>query len=347
MKIEVKDFVLIKDETINKPLLTEVLKISKSGERFKGVISLERRAVYGDDSFKVEFSDSDVVANLGPSPNFGKVYNSDVEPYFRSIKHPLFKIPMAVMVDLSPKEEETIKKAVSKLGKTAKKFGFLSYIRNIKISIKPGLNKVAGLWMVNKDEGEKIVLFVPRMTSQFQHFGLPYDYVFFHEIGHHFWNMYMVDEEKARWVTLYRKALEVEEVSSTSVLRHRAGLEEAGSIKGYKKELDEANKKEFSEILKNSVKTFSVRPTEIDALLAAKQGLSKFWITNPVQLSQSDFLITEYARKNSQELFCECVAHLFAEMEMPERLLKITTNQVRKLVKRGPHGEVRSIKVSG
>lgn len=344
MQVEKNDYVLLMDSSLTKPVLAKCL--GAKGEKFKGILSYEKRAVYGDSQYRMEFEIGDVVANLGPKPSFGKVYKADIEPYHETLDHKLFKTPIAVMVDIDDSERKEIIRCLNRLGNKAKVHGFLKYIRGITVVIRPGLSKTAGVWSLKKDEGEKITLYVPR-TGSAEEAKLPWDYVLFHEIGHHFWNLYMNEEEKAAWISLYRRALEVEEMNMTFVSRMRASLEEAGSIKAMRKELADEHKKQFNEILKASMKAFSVRSDEIDALIASGENLSKFWISTPMQLSDSPVLITEYARKNSQELFAECIAHLLSDLEMPPKLEKRTANTVRKLVKRGPHGDIRSVTVTG
>lgn len=344
MQVEKGDFVLLMDPSLKKPVLAKCLAVK--GDKYSGILSYEKRAIYGDSQYKLEFDMADVVANLGAKPMYGKAYKSDVEPYFQTLHHKLFKKPIAVMVDLDMGEKNHITRSFNKLARVAKEYGFLKYIRNITVLVRPGLSKTAGIWSLHKEEGEKITLFVPRTETAVSAV-LPWDYVLFHEIGHHFWNMYMTEEEKASWISLYRRALDVEEMNMSFVTRMRAELEEAGSIKALRKQLEGDQKVQFGEILKASMKAFSVRPDEIDAILASGENLSKYWITTSIQRSDSNILITEYARKNSQELFAECVAHLLADMEMPKKLQKRTANTVRRLAKRGPHGELRSVTVTG
>lgn len=344
MKIQVNDFVLLDDRSTSKPVLAKVKK--KEGKIYHGNLSIEKCAIYGEETYEVKFESSDIVANLGPEPAYGKVYKTDIEPYYGVVNHKLFKKPIGLMVDLDEEEEKTLIKSLNSLGRAAKKYGFLKYIRNIFVVLRPGLTKTAGTWSVHKEEGEKITIFLPRTETAFKAL-LPMDYIFFHEIGHHLWNLYMKEEEKAKWFTLYHKAVNVEEISASTVTRMRAHLEEAGSIQSMKKSLDEDDSVKFNEILKQTMKAMSIKADEVNSILATRGNLSKYWITTPIQRSDSKVLITEYARKNSQELFCECVAHLLADLEMPEKLQKRTTNMVKRLAKRGPHDTVKSITVTG
>lgn len=344
MIVERDDFVMLHEPGMTKPVLAKVLKLKNTG--YHVILSDERRAQYGDDDYKADVSHDMVVANLGPKPSFGKVYKADVEPYTATLQTKCFKLPIIDMVGMDEGEAKKVLSAAVKLRKVAKKYGFAKYIRNIQVLVKPGLTNAAGMWAMKKDQGERIILFLP-CTDRLADNALPFDYVFFHEIGHHFWNLYMKPEEQARWVKLHRRGLSVEDISATKVTQLRAALEQAGSIKDYRKELDEEEKKIFSKVLSTVCKTMNVKPSEIDVLLAAGDNLSDHWITTPVPMSNSKIIITEYARKNPQELFAECVAHVFAGMEMPEKLGKITTNAIRKACERGPHGEVRSVTVTG
>jgi len=344
MIVERDDFVMVFEQGMTKPVLAKVLKLKNTGYRI--ILSDERRAKFGDQDYEAEISHDMVMANLGPKPAFGKVYKADVEPYTQTLQSKCFKLPIIDMVGMDERETKQILSAISKLRKVARSYGFSKYIRNIQVMVRPGLTKTAGTWGMKKDEGEFITLFLP-CTDKLADNALPWDYILFHEIGHHFWNLYMKPNEQARWIRMHRKGLSMQDISATKVTQMRATLEEAGSVKAYRKELEEDEKRNFSKVLSTVCKTMNVKPSELDALMAAGENLADYWITTPVPMSDSKILITEYARKNPQELFAEAVAHLFSKMEMPEKLTKITTNVVRKACERGPHGEVRSVTVTG
>jgi hypothetical protein len=339
------DFILIQDNSVKKPVLAKVISVKDS--KIHGILSYERIALDGEDSFKFECDPLDVVANLGPKPAFGKVFGCDIEPYHKTFRHQLSDAQVAVMVDLSDKEEEKLVDAMSKIYKIAKKHGFLKHFKQIRYVIRPGISSVAGMWSLAKDGSEKIDLYVPRSDASDKK-AMPFDYVIAHEAGHHIWNRYFEETEKAVWIALHRKALAVEEANTAKIAHLRAGLVAAGSIKEFRKSLEtDEEKKLFSEILSKVCKTFKVRPDELNALLKSGDNLSQFWLTTAVQRSDSSIIITEYARKNSQELFAECLAHFLTGAEMPEKLAKKTANYLRKAVNRGPHGDMRPVKISG
>ena len=339
------DFILIQDSSVRKPVLAKVVGTKDS--KIQGILSYEGVAIDGEDSFKFECDPLDVVANLGPRPAFGKAFGCDIEPYHKTLRTNLSNSGVAVMVDLSEKEEDKLMSSFSKIYKIAKEHGFLKHIKQIRYVIRPGITSVAGMWSLSKAGTEKIDLYVPRADAA-EKKALPFDYVIAHEIGHHIWNRYFEETEKASWIALHRKALAVEEANTAKVAHLRAGLVAAGSIKEYRKSLEtDEEKRLFSEILSKVCKTFKIRPDEINALLKSGDNLAQFWLTTAVQRSDSSIIITEYARKNSQELFAECLAHYLTGVEMPEKLSKKTANYLRKAVKRGPHGEMRPVKISG
>jgi hypothetical protein len=339
------DFVLIQDGSVTKPVLAKITAVK--GGKIHGILSYEGVAIEGEDSFRFDCDMGDIVANLGPRPAFGKAFGCEIEPYHKTLRTNLSDSGVAVMVDLSDKEEEKLTKAFSKIYNISKQHGFLKHIKQIRYVIRPGMTSVAGMWSLSKAGTEKIDLYVPRADSA-EKKAMPFDYVIAHELGHHIWNRYFEETEKASWIALHRKALAVEEANTSKVSHLRAGLVAAGSVKEFRKALEtDEEKKLFSEILSKVCKTFKVRPDEINALLKSGDNLSNFWLTTAVQRSDSSIIITEYARKNSQELFAECLAHFLTGVEMPEKLSKKTANYLRKAVKRGPHGDMRPVKISG
>jgi septum formation topological specificity factor MinE len=339
------DFVLITEPGLKKPVLAKVLKLKNDG--IHGLLSYEKIALEGEAAFEFDCQFEDVVANLGPKPTYGKVFGCDIEPYHKLITTKLSSTRVAVMVGLSTREEEKLEASFSKFYKIAKKHGFLQHFKQIRIVVRPGMTSVAGMWSLAKDGSEKIDIYVPRSDAA-EKGNTPVEYILAHEIGHHIWNRYFTEEEKAVWIAMHRKAVAVEDHNTAKVAHFRSQLVAAGSVKELKKTIeDEAEKKLFSEILSRVCKTFKIRPDELNALLKSGDNLSNYWINTAVQKSDSSVIITEYARKNSQELFSECLAHYLLGMEMPEKLEKKTANYLRKAVNRGPHGEMKAIKISG
>lgn len=341
MKIEKNDFVMVQGESDKKPYLVEVTE--SASKKIAGYLSTEERASQGDKKFLIECRPDDVVVNLGSEPPIGKtILGLRIEPFIDRIRLAPFAGMVAVLDPLPKADLKNLTVAAIRLKKKLKRYKATDHTRHWNVSVRPSHGSHSGMWKFHPKTGEERMFLYSGINSSVA----DWLYTMGHEFGHHVWARCMSSKQKARWIAIHRKALKFSEIPTSKITKYRSELEKVKSIKTFRKILRTLDKEEglegeasehdkFILVLNASLKMCNAKAEDFDIIMESGGSLMDYWTKTPIPQVDRNVIITEYALTSPTELFCECVAHLLAGIEVPPKIKKITIGTFKKAIRRG------------
>jgi hypothetical protein len=326
------DYVVITEEAGATRPKRRLAKVAKVGATITGyapdrfIDDKSLRTVY---DFKIE----DVVANLGPNPVWGTAYGVKVEPYIGKLELRPWGVCDSYR-KLTASEEKTFKTTMRKCGVEVKKMG-LDGAMPIQLEVRqpPPGNGEVGLYTVHRQGVDSLAIKCPDMSAG------EIRYIFWHEWGHHLWYRYMTDKMRARWVKMYHSAVKTHKTSAAKIARFRIDLVEHGSISAMKNSFSDEDEdaEAFDTVLSWMGDSQNLRSKDINLLLADGDDLKKLWPTTAdVITGEAEPLVSEYGKKNVEEMFSEALAYYMTKRELNAKVKTLVVKHLKLMKARGP-----------
>lgn len=280
----------------------------------------------------VEFNETEVLANLGPTPYPGKVYKVSAEPWLRTVKHPKWGL-IHFFVKSSKKIEPILLESLNKVYKECRKYN-ITHRLPLRIEVRNNEGKVQAtyktVFKLTDDNPCDVITFKPTTWDDPDNI----TYITFHEMGHPVWHTLFTPKDRRRWINLYHDSVKILDLSDKDLEQMRSDLCAKGRVSALNKALKAEEDFEGLEGVKAVMRWIKsvhrLRTKDIDYLLEAGDNLAKFW-PNHNEFSMIETNITEYAGKEVDEFWCEAMAHFFTQKKMPKTIRKMVRRTLKGL----------------
>lgn len=266
-----------------------------------------------------------VVLNLGPKPYPGKVHGHDTSSLFtKRLTHDKFG---DVMFFYKPDKQvlADLKESMDKVAERLKRQDLAFLLDGLIFEVLPyNGEKYAGMYIRSKNE--KIpnrVQIRPEIMPASE-----YAYVWHHELGHHLHLTFCRESKKlnASWLKLFNTSIKVETIKkdkSQQLLHALIAGEEPPS--DFKRGLDEEDALAFKWLIRTIQQVNGLSIQDLDTLFEAdmKDEIEKVWPVRNISRKELAPIVSEYATKNSKELFAECFAFYMTKKKLPEPIVKL------------------------
>ena len=305
-----KQFYIIQIE--KKKFLVKLL--SKEGKAFKGL------CVQNANKEVVMFKEEDILASLGKNPTYGNAYGLKVEPHRKTealdfaIVHYYRKMTKA--------DKSCLYKNLTKAHDVLSDLDLGHF--SIVVEIKNNSGKIAGTYKYNEDMD--IITLKP---AEFNVDILP---LIYHELGHQVWSRDLDSKAKAAWVDFYHKGVALSNVSKTSVKKlcsmfddHKMRVKEFYNFLEEEYGEDAKEILIFDEVMSYIQDKHHLNSKYFDLLVMAGAKINKYFPKCKLKLTNYNILVSEYAEKNPEELFCETFAYFLSKRKLTTEATTLIT----------------------
>lgn len=292
--------------TMGKNALVKATISSKDSKTCKGVLE------NADEEKKVafDFKVKEVVANLGKSPKCGNVYGVNVEPLRERIDHPFWG-EIQIYTELDEHQRKALRTGMKEVVEQLKKLNVPKL--PLITQIKEAKGKMRGYYK-HKPRADKDVL-CAKVDEDLNEL----DYIFGHEYAHGLWARCMSPKAQMAWIKLYHDALTLKDVTAKELKEILEDLKSNGDVSSYMKECDEETLLILRAVFRYIKQVHSIEPRHFKLALMLGEDIDQYW-PKAVELSEKKVLISEYAKKNPEELFAESFAMHFCGKKLPQRV---------------------------
>ena len=316
VSVKVGDYVIL-NFVIGKKILGKCVAVSKDGTR--GKVKLEN---VDDSEPAAEFKTSEVVANLGNSPNAGSVYGIKVEPVRDTLEHPFW----GTIYLHHPLDEAELKQFKKALHTVSQKFKSMHLPNNaIETRVKTQSGKMLGYYKYRpKAECDVLaVMLDPDMSDL--------DYRLSHEYGHSLWFRNFTPKMQMAWINLYHEAVQVSSYSDSDLASLLSDIKTSGDVRGFAKENpDEAPV--LKSIFRHIAQTHAMSRSHFEMALALGEDIDRYWPSS-IELGEKQTILTEYAKRSPEELWAEAFSLSFVGKKLPSKISALLDKCLRTLVK--------------
>ncbi len=322
MQVAQGDYIILK--VADRPALAKVSAVPAAGKKgaYKATLCKEKDTAKKT-VLPVEFSLNEVQANMGRHPPVGTVYGQKVEPLVKT-RSSKFWEEIRIYKHLSDKDEAELVSELSAAYNRLVKFR----LGNIKIEleIRQESGKYSGMYFFCPREENDIMWIKPAQNFE----GMRYDV--YHEYGHGVWYRMMKPSQRLAWVKLYHEYVGLQEVTAADLEEIREEVEAAGSINAFVKAADEQTQLIFKAAMRQISQVHGLGKKHLDLAITQGESIEDFWPVN-LELSEKEVIVTDYARKNPEELFAESFAHHVAGRKIPKKIQELLDLTLSKLSK--------------
>ena len=315
----INDYIIYRDPTSQKPTLGKV-----EGKK-KGLLSVwpnDNKVLGLEDRTKIP--KSSILANLGPKPAFGRVYNISVEPHRFSVLSDWGEI--RVFREMLGSHWITLNKALDTIYALLTRQGIpLTKLFPLIIELRNPLGYYAGSYKYNGSGCLDVLTLRPSSfssdTNDMQ--------LIAHEIGHGVWFRCVPPTWRADWVSLYHRLYTVSANTEKLAKKMLTGLlYHTSDISDFVSFLDEEEKLLFDAYIAYVKNTFSMSKHDLNLVLTTGRFHIGMWPKSTMELVDMETIMTEYSKKNPDEFFAEAFRlHLLPFNTLtflPKKLMKRT-----------------------
>lgn len=289
----------------------------------------------------IDFSEADVLVNLGPKPAPGKVYGVDFTNLWKG-RTEVKGLGLELNWFYSPEKE--VKSNLNKAFRVAhkrlvsRKLGFLMENDNTVWEILPfSKGKYAGMYKHPRDVSVpgRLVIWPEKMGPS------DYPYIILHELGHRLHLRFVEDRAlNAKWLAIYNRTIQVidiDKATSKSLLKDllRGDIRPASFAKTLE---DDEHKLAYKWILRwiHQVRSLSVHDLDTMWLAESYSEIESVWPSRAIPKRELKPAVSEYATKNVRELIAESFAFKLCGKKIPksiDKLLELTIQEARRSYK--------------
>lgn len=283
-------------------------------ERVYKILPEKLRGSDNEERFEVGFDD--IIAYLGPNPEFGSVYGQKTEVLIDEYESKTWG-RIEIYRSINEEEMDAINTGLKAAVKLMKEHGVARWLPINSLEIRNPRGKWAGLYRKSKDE--QSIVYMPKHIEAAETCDL-----MLHEGGHGFWFNNVPAKVRARWVELYRDMVELHNYTHDEVLAVcQAFAESDGSCDDFASSLEDNNEQIiFGEFLAYVKNTHLLDVEDLDYLKLIEADLTNLFPDEGIVLTDQIGLPTEYSGVNTRELFAESFRIYVGGGKLPERLKK-------------------------
>lgn len=313
----------------------------KRRKKLMQVQNVERNTVYGTlDANRAyeprngQCQTKDIICNLGPHPAPGSSYGVNIEPYFRTLRHPDWG-DIHLFTRITKDQGNAIMQGLARSFTDLKKAKLDGLIEagNLVIELRPPKAKNRGMYYY-RQRGQNAE---DRMMLRVQEFQEPdlYREVANHEMGHALTWRGMTRKMQSRWVRLYEEFCQFTEHDANDVKRmgHRF-LKGISTVKAFRSTLEDEEAVLFDTCLSQIAADYRLTAKDIDLLIESENidMVKQLWPTGELRYSEFEEALGDYATKKWTEFLAEAFRLHFTKTEIPQRVKEL----MEKSIKMGP-----------
>lgn len=341
----IDDYVIVKDmqgRRINHDLY-KVIKVRKDSTCLLKRIS-ERQALDGFESidYTVSSDDADIeiVANLGrkiPKTNL-TIFNVKMNALTEQFSVPDWGNVFWFIPSDNGQLREEVKNILVECTAELKDIGCLELFPfQTHIVERFDNQKLQGTYTKHRGVFDVIHFYVSKTEGMELS-----DIVVYHEYAHGLWHYCVSNVDKKNWYNYYINSCSAQYISEKQMLAVAKELASAESLKSYRSENkdDKAIMLAFKSLMKNAKSHHNLSPRDIDVILETGGDIYPLLVKNdsPPKSAMIDIdtKVTDYANKNTVEMFCESFAIYMVrkESELPEDIVTLLENTIQHLAPR-------------
>lgn len=332
MNFKVKDYVFAKwdgEENAHKPpLLYRIVAIKPPG-KLECRLEKDPHQVRGTETV----SASRVIANLGPSPHPGKVYNHDLSARYRKTVDTDY-VPLHLYCSITKKRLSEMTTAFNRVGRRLEKLGLAGiFSRNIDYYLKPKRGRWAGWFQASKHPDKKPHQMVFGVDAEV----ISLDYLYLHEIAHafHFECLLDTPEILVKWQRLYNKTVmptSVPKADASKLLTRwqRSQNDSVFTLSDLSRAFEEDEEKRQLQAIVHWIRqNRGVKPKELNLLMAQgdTEEIQRLWPTRTISAKRElKPVISEYACSAVEETIAESIAMHLLKVKLPKEVIALTNN---------------------
>jgi len=310
--VEKDDYIIVRYR--NKSVLCFVL----NGKSCRGVIE---KTLHTDDPENITYESENVLCNLGPNPQNGKIYGIDVTPYRSTIDTKTFG-PIHLFRDVPKKELKALRSAMKTVHKKFEKEASTAFLPLYQMHILPKKGKYAGSYLA-KSKGSEVWDQIKLHPDTFVD-PIYNEYLIAHEFAHGLWYRCVPMDIRAKWINLYQKRRKLNSINQKHLDElYQELMRYEGGIRDYIKEVaDDEEKLVIKEVLNYFKRYQSMSSDDVELLLLHDSGkLADMWPSRAL-LSETSPDISTYSMVKVEEFFAEAVAYHFTGRTLPKDVQK-------------------------
>jgi hypothetical protein len=299
-----------------KKMLVQCTAVSDSGK-------LKVRVPEKEDVENFIIKQKEVVADLGKTPAPGSVYGLKIEPLIET-KNSDFWGEIRIYRWLEDEHKTLIFNSLKRTRKEIQRRKLPNPTVDLEIRSQKG--KMAGYYkhLRNAEKDVLVLLALDDSDSVM-------DYIVSHEYAHGIWFRHMTPKARMRWVKHYHESLKVEELKEKQLQQLLEAVNAEGSFGPFLKS-DSEDRLAIKAILRNISQVHALSKQHLELALTVGEGLDQYWPTS-IEISEKDVLITEYAKKNPEELWAEAFSYHFVGKKIPKLTAELLDKTLRNLIR--------------
>lgn len=274
--------------------------------------------------------DDIVTLFLTRTPQFGTAYGVKVEPLLRSERLSKWGL-IHYFRDLTNSEHLMLVEAYARAYRLlVRKYNLQQLLLPITIEVRQNSGNISGSWSVAKGDTTGTMRLFPKSFIELKCNGIVQLIV--HELGHPLWSNYLPDRIKAKWVRMYHSSLELLEFSLEDVAALRRDFITSGDLPSvYRKALTEENQPLFDACLAWIGSNHYLIGPFLDLLVADGEDLKQFWPRTKLHLAELQDLVSEYAKKNPCEMWCEALSLFATKQPLPSKVRDLVVRSLKSI----------------
>jgi hypothetical protein len=178
----------------------------------------------------------------------------------------------------------------------------------------------------SKGETDKLIARVDESISE-----MPY--IFGHEYGHGIWFRHFTPRKRLAWIKLYHESVALSDLSKRDLEMMLDDLKSAGDSASYMKACEGDMLVAVKAIFRHIKQVHSIDRHHFDLILMLDEEGTRaddYWPKH-LEISEKNVLLTDYAKKNPEELFAETFAMWICGKKLPKRLAALLDKHLRTL----------------
>lgn len=320
IKVDINDYVVVKSGT--KRVLMKLLSANDDLSLYYGIPENKRIL---ERSVEVEINPEDILACLGKNPAYGSVLGCSTEIY-RNRKE---LEGWGSIYFYRTLEKESLKSLRLSIRSVVNSLSDLKLnIHPFDTEIRESKGKYAGSFKFRPKKVDGVstdlICLKPKEFEQL----LP---LLYHEIGHSIWYRLLDPTVQSRWILVYHKAIDIQNVSKSEIDTIIADFVESTKFcKEFRNTLDERKELVFDQCLKYVDDKHCLSSQHLDTLIAAGHDTSGYFSIEDIGLSNIRLVLTEYAQVSPEEFFAEAFSLHMSGSILPKSLRDMMSKTIER-----------------
>jgi hypothetical protein len=288
-----------------------LVQVIKSKEKLVGVIDGPSRSSPNTQQ-TIDIKDDMIVANLGPEPVWGSAYGVKIEPY-KNTEHLKPWGDIHYFLGLEEHERSRLIKNLTLVSDKLREMGLTHHLP-IEIHIRPPKGKYHGWYKKHRGESLDTMTLMP---ADWDNKSLRY--IIAHEIGHYVEFNFFTPRVKKMWIKAYHDFVRLKNIPDEFIKNSKEKIEESKEIDSVYQDLDEEDQGYLDVIFGWVEEHHHLTAEHLDTLLATGNSLTPYWPNVSLSSSDVEVVVTDYAKKNPEELWAEAFAHHVNKIKIPKK----------------------------